>query len=74
MFKLSKDIDYNPGHRCCATWYRIVAQFVAPEVEKINNDKNKLLSSSLAFFQAKFRYIPEDIKGTWIVMHLIFSF
>lgn len=51
MFKLSKDIDYNPGHRCCATWYRIVAQFVAPEVEKINNDKNKLLSSFLAFFR-----------------------
>ena len=49
MFKLSKDIDYNPGHRCCATWYRIVARFVAPEVEKINNDKNKLLSSFLAF-------------------------
>ena len=51
MFKLSKDIDYNPGHRCCATWYRIVARFVAPEVEKINNDKNKLLSSFLAFFR-----------------------
>ena len=51
MFKLSKDIDYNPGHRCCATWYRIVAQFVAPEVEKINNDKIKLLSSFLAFFR-----------------------
>ena len=36
MFKLSKNIDYNPGHRCGATWYRKVAQFVAAAVWKIN--------------------------------------